>query len=69
MAKDEHLKLDAEGGAQVTKPQTRYLTTGIALMLSATQAAPDRDAGRGGASGGKPEAARRTVRRDSGLWE
>jgi len=53
VAKDEHLKLDAEGGAQVTTPRTRYLTTGIAVMLAATQAAPDRDAGRGGASGGE----------------
>ena len=47
VAKDEHLKLDAEGGAQVTTPRTRYLTTGIQLMLAATQAAPDRDAGQG----------------------
>jgi hypothetical protein len=47
VAKDEHLKLDAEGGAQVTTPRTRYLTTGIAVMLAATQAAPDRDAGQG----------------------
>lgn len=53
VAKDEHLKLDTEGGAQVTTPRTRYLTTGIAVMLAATQAAPDRDAGRGGASGGE----------------
>jgi hypothetical protein len=53
VAKDEHLKLDAEGGAQVTTPRTRYLTTGIQVMLAATQAAPDRDAGRGGASGGE----------------
>ena len=53
VAKDQHLKLDAEGGAQVTTPRTRYLTTGIAVMLAATQAAPDRDAGRGGQSGGE----------------
>ena len=45
VAKDEHLKLDDEGGAQVTTPRTRYLTTGIQVMLAATQAAPDRDAG------------------------
>ncbi len=69
VAKGEHLKLDAEGGAQVTTPRTRYLTTGIAVMLAATQAAPDRDAGRGGVSGGKREAARRTGRQDSGSWE
>jgi hypothetical protein len=54
VAKGEHLKLDAEGGAQVTTPRTRYLTTGIQVMLAASQAGPgDRDAGRGGASGGE----------------
>ena len=35
VAKDEHLKLDAEGGAQVTTPRTRYLITGIQVMLAA----------------------------------
>jgi len=54
VAKGEHLKLDSEGGAQVTTPRTRYLTTGIQVMLAASQAGPgDRDAGRGGASGGE----------------
>ena len=53
VAKDEHLKLDAEGGAQVTTPRTRYLTTAIAVMLAATQAAPDRDAGQGNPSAGE----------------
>jgi hypothetical protein len=53
VAKGQHLKLDAEGGAQVTTPRTRYLTTGIAVMLAATQAAPDRDAGRGNPSVGE----------------
>jgi hypothetical protein len=53
VAKDEHLKLDAEGGAQATTPRTRYLTTGIAVMLAATQAAPDRDAGQGNPSVGE----------------
>jgi hypothetical protein len=53
VAKGEHLKLDAEGGAQVTTPKTRYLTTGIQVMLAATQASPgDHDAGRSGAGGG-----------------
>jgi len=47
VAKGEHLKLDAEGGAEVTTPRTRYLTTGIAVMLAASQASPDRDAGQG----------------------
>jgi hypothetical protein len=53
VAKGENLKLDAEGGAQVTTPRTRYLTTGIQVMLAMSQASPDRDAGRGGASVGE----------------
>lgn len=51
--KGEHLKLDSEGGAQVTTPRTRYLTTGIQVMLAASQASPDRDAGQGGPSVGE----------------
>jgi hypothetical protein len=53
VAKGEHLKLDSEGGAQVTTPRTRYLTTGIQVMLAASQASPDRDAGEGGLSAGE----------------
>ncbi|MGB8062394.1 MAG: hypothetical protein WCF26_10900 [Candidatus Sulfotelmatobacter sp.] len=53
VAKDEHLKLDAEGGAQVTTPRTQYLTTGIQVMLAASQAAPDHDAGQGNLSVGE----------------
>ena len=53
VAKGEHLKLDAEGGAQVTTPRTRYLTTGIQVMLAASQISPDRDAGHGNPSGGE----------------
>jgi hypothetical protein len=53
VAKGEHLKLDSEGGAQVTTPRTRYLTTGIQVMLAASQAAPDRDAGQGTPSVGE----------------
>ncbi len=55
VAKGEHLKLDAEGGAQVTTPRTRYLTTGIQVMLAAASAAPDGDRnlhGGGGDVGG-----------------
>lgn len=57
-SKGENLKLDSEGGAQVTTPKTRYLTTGIAVMLAASSAAPDGDrglhhgAGGGGDAGG-----------------
>jgi hypothetical protein len=43
VGKNEHLKLDAEGGAQVTTPRTRYLTTGIQVMLAAASASPDGD--------------------------
>jgi hypothetical protein len=52
VAKGEHLKLDAEGGAQVTTPRTRYLTTGIQVMLAATSAAPDGDRHLHGGGGG-----------------
>ena len=53
VAKGEHLKLDNEGGAEVTTPRTRYLTTGIQVLLAASQASPDRDAGEGGQSVGE----------------
>ncbi len=53
VAKGQHLKLDSEGGAQVTTPRTRYLITGIQVMLAASQASPDRDAGQGGQSVGE----------------
>ncbi|MGD1081039.1 MAG: hypothetical protein ABR881_22190 [Candidatus Sulfotelmatobacter sp.] len=52
VAKGEHLKLDAEGGAQVTTPRTRYLTTGIQIMMAAASAHPDEDRGGGGGGGG-----------------
>ena len=52
VAKGEHLKLDAEGGAQVTTPRTRYLTTGIQVMLAAASASPDGDRNLHGGSGG-----------------
>jgi hypothetical protein len=42
VAKGEHLSLDSEGGAQVTTPRTRYLTTGIAVAL-ATASTPGGD--------------------------
>ena len=52
VAKGEHLKLDSEGGAQVTTPRTRYLTTGIQIMLAAAAATPDGDHDLHGGSGG-----------------
>ena len=51
VAKGENLQLDSEGGAQVTTPKTRYLTTGIQVALAAGSAMPDSDA-RAGAGGG-----------------
>jgi len=50
VAKGEHLSLDSEGGAQVTSPRTRYLSTGISVML-ATSSVGDRDAGHAGDDG------------------
>lgn len=54
VANGEHLKLDREGGAQVTTPRTRYLTTGIQVMLAAASASPegDHDLHRAGGGGG-----------------
>ncbi len=55
VAKGEHLSLDAEGGAQVTTPRTRYLTTAIAVALATSSASPDHDRdlhGGGGDVGG-----------------
>ena len=52
VAKGEHLKLDSEGGAQVTTPKTRYLTTGIQVMLAASAARPDADARSASGGGG-----------------
>jgi hypothetical protein len=53
VAKGENLALDSEGGAQVKTSKTRYLTTGIAVMLAASSASPDGDHdARNGAGGG-----------------
>jgi hypothetical protein len=45
VADGRHLALDSEGGAQVTTPRTRYLTTAISVALAASTAT-DRDAGK-----------------------
>ena len=52
VAKGEHLTLDAEGGAQVTSPKTRYLTTAIAVTLAASSFSTDHDRLRPGGDGG-----------------
>jgi len=55
-AKGENLALDSEGGAQVKTSKTRYLTTGIAVMLAASSASPDEDRGLHNGSGGGGDA-------------
>lgn len=40
-----HLKLDEEGGARATDSKTRYLSTGIALLMAAAAAHPDAEHG------------------------
>jgi hypothetical protein len=52
VSKGEHLSLDAEGGAQVTTPKTRYLTTAIAVALAASSTSSDHDHHFHGADGG-----------------
>jgi hypothetical protein len=54
VSKGEHLSLDSEGGAQVTTPKTRYLTTAISVALAASSVAPDEHDGfrHGGGGGG-----------------
>jgi hypothetical protein len=55
VAKGEHLSLDAEGGAQVTTPRTRYLTTGLAVVLATSSMSSDHDRRfHGGDGGGDP---------------
>jgi hypothetical protein len=57
VAKGQHLSLDSEGGAQVTTPRTRYLTTAIQVALATSSASPEHDRdrdlhGEGGNVGG-----------------
>jgi hypothetical protein len=48
-----HMKLDEEGGARATDSKSRYLSTGVALLLAAAAAHPDAE--RGGVDpGGDP---------------
>ena len=51
VARGENLALDAEGGAQVTTPRTRYFTTAVQVAL-ATSVIGDHDAGRAASDGG-----------------
>ena len=40
-----HMKLDEEGGARATESKTRYLSTGVALLMAAAAAHPDAERG------------------------
>jgi hypothetical protein len=51
-SKEQHVKLDSEGGAQSTSPNSRYLSTAIAVGLAAASAKSDSDARFGGGAGG-----------------
>ncbi len=51
VARGQNLALDAEGGAQVTTPRTRYLVTAFQVAL-ATSAVGDRDPGKASVNGG-----------------
>jgi hypothetical protein len=50
VAKGEHLKLDSEGGAEVTTPKSVYLGTGVQIALAAASGL-DQDAGHPNPSG------------------
>jgi hypothetical protein len=39
--RSSHMKLDEEGGARATDSKTRYLSTGVALLVAAAAAHPD----------------------------
>ena len=44
--KDDHVKLDSEGGAEAYTPKTRYLSTGVSLALATAAMLEHNDAGR-----------------------
>ena len=49
--RNAHMKLDEEGGARTTDSKTRYLSTGLAVMLAAAASHPDGEHGTTDASG------------------
>jgi hypothetical protein len=49
--RNAHLKLDEEGGARATDNKTRYLSTGLAVLLAAAAAHPDGERGTTDAAG------------------
>jgi type IV secretory pathway VirB10-like protein len=50
--RNEHVKLDAEGGAEATSPKTRYLSTGLSLALTVAAFQQHTDADDGPNTGG-----------------
>jgi type IV secretory pathway VirB10-like protein len=48
--RNDHLKLDSEGGAEASTPKTRYLSTAISLALASTAAREHNDADDAGRS-------------------
>jgi hypothetical protein len=51
VARSAHMKLDEEGGARTTDSKTRYLSTGLAVLLAAAAAHPDAEHGTTDAAG------------------
>ncbi|HEY2548681.1 MAG TPA: hypothetical protein VGI46_21580 [Candidatus Acidoferrum sp.] len=49
--KGQDVKLDSEGGAEANSPKTRYLATGISVLLALASAHTDEDAPAGSAGG------------------
>lgn len=49
--RNAHMKLDEEGGARTTDSKTRYLSTGLAVLLAAAAAHPDAEHGEVDAGG------------------
>jgi len=49
-ARNDHVKLDSEGGAEASTPKTRYLSTAISLALASTAAREHNDADDAGRS-------------------
>jgi hypothetical protein len=49
--RNAHIKLDEEGGARTTDSKTRYLSTGLAVLLAAAAAHPDAERGTTDAAG------------------
>jgi hypothetical protein len=51
VARSAHMKLDEEGGAHTTDSKTRYLSTGLAVLLAAAASHPDAERGTTDAAG------------------